>query len=81
MRSLAYDRAQGILLSAGFEFAIRAWALIGSASYPLFTLVGHALPVRAKRRQPQCCSVRRVRVRIELPGRVWNEHGSNRSSH
>ena len=47
MRSLAYDRAQGILLSAGFEFAIRAWALIGSASYPLFTLVGHQLPVRA----------------------------------
>ena len=47
VRALAYDRLQSILFSAGFEFDVRAWALIGSQAYPLFTLVGHAAPIKS----------------------------------
>ena len=47
VRSLSYDRAQHVLLSAGFEFGIRAWGVTGHQAFPLFSLEGgHATSIR-----------------------------------
>ena len=34
VRSLAYDAAQHMLLSAGFEFGIKAWGVSGAQAFP-----------------------------------------------
>ena len=48
VRSLSYDRAQRVLLSAGFEFGVRAWGVSGHQAFPLFALEGgHATSVRS----------------------------------
>ncbi|KAH8064699.1 malate dehydrogenase [Aureococcus anophagefferens] len=48
VRSLSYDRAQHVLLSAGFEFGVRAWGVSGHQAFPLFALEGgHATSVRS----------------------------------
>jgi len=48
VRSLSYDRAQRVLLSAGFEFGVRAWGVSGHQAFPLFALEGgHANSVRS----------------------------------
>lgn len=47
VRSLSYDPEQRLLISAGFDFGLRAWGITGDQGYLAFSMEGgHFAPIR-----------------------------------
>ena len=45
VRSMSWDRSQGLLLTCGFEYDIKVWGLISRRIYFFFHLKGHRRPL------------------------------------